>query len=133
MPIANTSVEVIMALISLVSCIIAIISAFIAWKNSRSGRESEFYCRKDKLIKIRDEILVLNDSTDYSDNYVNRLSLLIHNYVDELDDICKRFPYKMIIQSDLENDLIYIKNHPDYFGDIYQSPNLKKALDKLDK
>ncbi len=128
MKISNTYIEVIAALISLGSCIIAVISARSAWKNSR---ETEFYHRKDILIKIRDEILGMKRLSDYNSEFTDRLSQLTHNYVDELDDICKRFPYEMIIDSDIKNDLDDIKDNPDDYGDISKSYYLKNTLDKL--
>ena len=128
MPFSTTFIDIILALISLVSCVISVIMARISLANTR---EIEFYSRKDKLREIRNSIMELKKSEDYTDAYEDDLDRLTHDYLDEIDEICKRFSEKLILASDIKNDLIFIKGNPKYFGDLTLSPHLKKFLSKI--
>ena len=128
MPFSNTYIEILLAAISLISCVVSVISARITIKNTK---ETEFYSRKDKVREIRNGIMDLSRSEDYTENYVDSLERLSHDYLDELDGICKRFSEKTILDSDIKNDLIFIKGNPKYFSDLTLSPHLKKFLSKI--
>ncbi len=130
MPVSITKIDIdiVLAVISFLSCVTSVIMASITVAHSR---EVEFYSRKDKVREIRNDIMNISKSKDYTRDYVDNLDRLTHDYLDELDDICKRFSEKMILDSDIKNDLIFIKQNPDFFSGISHSPHLKKALSKV--
>ena len=127
MQFASTYIDIIAASVALISCIVSVIMVRITWLNSR---EIEFYSRKEKLRDIRNNLLELSKATNCTE-FMQDLERLKHDYIDELDDLCGRFSKKLLMKSDVKNDLILIKEHPDLFGDLNYSKELKKIIDDL--
>ena len=129
MPVSTTYIDIVLAVISLISCVTSVVMATITIANSK---EIEFYSRKDKVRIIRNEIMKLARTQDDDNKFIDDFNCLKHDYLDELDGICKRFPKKMIFDSDIKNDLIFVKGNPQYFIDIGLSPHLKEVLSKVE-
>ena len=128
MPISTTVIDIVLAIISFVSCVTSVIMTLITIAKSN---QVEFYSRKDKVREIRNEIMKLSKSGDYTSDYVDNLHRLRLNYLDELDGICKRFSQKMIFDSEIREDLIFIRENPGVFSDIVFSPHMDSMLSSV--
>lgn len=121
-------INAILATIAFVSCVGAI-------KASNKATESEFYARKDKVKEIRKMFEQLYIGDDHTLKFDIDLTSVSYDYLNELDDICKRFPYKLIAGSDIADHIKFVKDHKNAFekavGSLSKSHDLEKTMNKL--
>ena len=125
-------INAILTTITLVSCVGAIKASKRANKFSI---ESEFYARLDKVQEIWKRFEQIYSSDDYTLKFVDELNSASYDLLNEIDNICKRFPYELIEGSEIANHIKFVKDHKDDFekavGSLSKSPDLEKTMNKL--
>lgn len=119
----STIVNIVSACISFLSFIGTIITASITIHKTERHK---FYEAQEKLLERRNSLIELNMDDNYNTEHLNKYSLCEHNYLNCLDDICKRFSRRWILNSDIKIDLLIVKKNMS--EKIEQSPSLQKTL-----
>lgn len=120
----STIVSIVSACISFFSFIGTIITASITiYKTDRH----KFYEAQEKLLQLRNSFIELHADNNYNAEHLAKHSIRIHDYLNYLDDICRRFPRRWILNSDIKADLLIASNMSEL---IKESPSIQKLLEK---
>lgn len=126
-PTTATIINIVCACISSLGCIGTIITTSI---NIRKNERQFFSTKQNELFQKRESLMNLRMNNNYDAEYLARYSEYEHNYLNKLDEICKLFPQKWIIDSDIKTDLQVVK--ATMSDKLEHRPSIQKLLQKCE-
>ncbi len=118
----STIVNIVSACISFLSFIGTIITASITIHKTERHK---FYEAQEKLLQLRNSFIELYTDGNYNAEHLAKHSVRKHDYLNSLDDICRRFPRRWILDSDIKADLRMASIISE---EIKESPSIQKLL-----